>query len=126
MISRIFGLSMVLGGLVVGCASSTGDANESTEATETTTSEAPVTPVKSAGVTTQDEPFRAPAHICTGGYAPVHYWDACGAVQDYYPQGWHGWYQTAESCGDNELGYFFHPDNGAQGGYIDSWRICND
>lgn len=39
--------------------------------------------------------------ICTGGYAPVRYWkpSVCGgSVQDWYPQGWHGWAQTAGGC----------------------------
>ena len=39
--------------------------------------------------------------ICTGGYAPVHYWNpsSCnGSVQDFYPQGWHGWVQTGGQC----------------------------
>jgi hypothetical protein len=39
--------------------------------------------------------------ICTGGYAPVRYWNpsACGGtVHDWYPQGWHGWGQTASCC----------------------------
>lgn len=39
--------------------------------------------------------------ICTGGYAPVRYWNpsSCnGTVQDYYPQGWSGWSQTGGGC----------------------------
>jgi hypothetical protein len=39
--------------------------------------------------------------ICTGGYAPVRYWNpsSCGGtVQDYYPQGWSGWAQTGGGC----------------------------
>jgi hypothetical protein len=39
--------------------------------------------------------------ICTGGYAPVRYWNksSCGGtIHDYYPQGWHGWAQTAGGC----------------------------
>lgn len=39
--------------------------------------------------------------ICTGGYAPVRYWNlsSCGGtVHDYYPQGWHGWVQTSGVC----------------------------
>ena len=39
--------------------------------------------------------------ICTGGYAPVRFWNpsACGgSVQDWYPQGWHGWVQTYGCC----------------------------
>jgi hypothetical protein len=39
--------------------------------------------------------------ICTGGYAPVRFWNpwACGGtVHAYYPQGWHGWAQTAGGC----------------------------
>jgi hypothetical protein len=40
--------------------------------------------------------------ICTGGYAPVRYWNpsSCGGtIQDYYPQGWSGWAQTGGGCG---------------------------
>ena len=40
--------------------------------------------------------------ICTGGYAPVRYWNpsSCnGSIQDYYPQGWSGWAQTGGGCG---------------------------
>lgn len=40
--------------------------------------------------------------ICTGGYAPVRYWNpsSCnGTVHDYYPQGWSGWAQTGGGCG---------------------------
>ena len=40
--------------------------------------------------------------ICAGGYAPVRYWNpsSCGGtIQDYYPQGWHGWAQTGGGCG---------------------------
>jgi hypothetical protein len=39
--------------------------------------------------------------ICTGGYAPVRFWNplSCnGTVHDFYPQGWHGWAQTAGGC----------------------------
>lgn len=39
--------------------------------------------------------------ICAGGYAPVRYWNpsSCGgSVQNYYPQGWHGWAQTGGGC----------------------------
>lgn len=39
--------------------------------------------------------------ICTGGYAPVRYWNlsSCGGtVHDYYPQGWSGWVQTSGVC----------------------------
>ena len=39
--------------------------------------------------------------ICRGGYAPVRFWNpsACnGTVHDWYPQGWHGWAQTAGGC----------------------------
>jgi hypothetical protein len=39
--------------------------------------------------------------ICTGGYAPVRYWNpwACGGtVHNYYPQGWHGEVYTAAGC----------------------------
>jgi len=127
MITRIFALSIVAGGLVLGCASSTGDADEPTEAAETTTSQPPAAPAKSAGVETQDAPLRTAVHICTGGDAPVHFWDACGSVSDYYPQGWHGWWESGESCGEVEVSaYYFHPDNGAHGGYIETWRLCND
>jgi hypothetical protein len=67
--------------------------------------------------------------ICAGGNAPVRYWNpsSCGGtVQDYYPQGWHGWYETGGGCfppGGND--YYFHPDNGAHGGWIESWRLCS-
>jgi hypothetical protein len=40
--------------------------------------------------------------ICTGGSAPVRYWNpsSCnGAIHDYYPQGWSGWAQTGGGCG---------------------------
>ena len=40
-------------------------------------------------------------HICAGGYAPVRYWNpsSCGgSVQNWYPQGWHGWAQTGGGC----------------------------
>lgn len=40
--------------------------------------------------------------ICTGGYAPVRYWNpsSCnGTIHDYYPQGWSGWAQTLSGCG---------------------------
>ena len=39
--------------------------------------------------------------ICTGGYAPVRFWNAAscgGTVHDWYPQGWHGWGQTVKCC----------------------------
>lgn len=39
--------------------------------------------------------------ICTGGYAPVRFWNmsSCGGtVHDFYPQGWHGWAQTGGGC----------------------------
>jgi hypothetical protein len=39
--------------------------------------------------------------ICTGGSAPVRYYNpsSCnGTVQDYFPQGWHGWAQTGGGC----------------------------
>jgi hypothetical protein len=39
--------------------------------------------------------------ICTGGSAPVRFWNpsSCGGtVQDFYPQGWHGWAQTGGGC----------------------------
>jgi len=39
--------------------------------------------------------------ICTGGYAPVRYWNmsTCGGtVHDYYPQGWSGWAQSGGGC----------------------------
>ena len=39
--------------------------------------------------------------ICTGGYAPVRYWNesSCGGtIHDYYPQGWNGWAQTGGGC----------------------------
>ena len=39
--------------------------------------------------------------ICTGGYAPVRYWNmsTCGGtIHDYYPQGWSGWAQTFGTC----------------------------
>lgn len=39
--------------------------------------------------------------ICTGGYAPARYWNTAscgGTVHDWYPQGWHGWGQTAKCC----------------------------
>lgn len=40
--------------------------------------------------------------ICTGGYAPVRYWNpsSCGGtIHDYYPQGWSGWAQSGSMCG---------------------------
>ena len=40
--------------------------------------------------------------ICTGGYAPVRYWNpsSCGGtIQDYYPQGWSGWSQSGGMSG---------------------------
>ena len=39
--------------------------------------------------------------ICTGGWAPARFWNpsACGgSVQNWYPQGWHGWVQTYGCC----------------------------
>jgi len=39
--------------------------------------------------------------ICTGGYAPVRYYNpsSCnGTVHDYFPQGWNGWAQTGGGC----------------------------
>jgi hypothetical protein len=39
--------------------------------------------------------------ICTGGSAPVRFWNpsSCnGSVQDFYPQGWHGTAQTGGGC----------------------------
>jgi hypothetical protein len=39
--------------------------------------------------------------ICTGGYAPVRYWNmsSCGGtIHDYYPQGWSGWAQSGGGC----------------------------
>lgn len=39
--------------------------------------------------------------ICTGGSAPVRYWnpESCnGAVHNYYPQGWSGYARTAGGC----------------------------
>lgn len=39
--------------------------------------------------------------ICTGGSAPVRFWNpsACGGtIHNWYPQGWHGWVQTYGCC----------------------------
>ena len=39
--------------------------------------------------------------ICTGGWAPVRFWNpsACGGtLSNWYPQGWHGWVQTYGCC----------------------------
>lgn len=77
--------------------------------------------------------------ICAGGYAPVRYWNpsSCGGtIHDYYPQGWHGWYETGGGCGISAgpeasdvtasagMDYYFHPNNGLHGGWIESWRLC--
>ena len=71
--------------------------------------------------------------ICRGGYAPVRYYNpsTCGgSIHNWYPQGWHGWFQTGGGChppapGTSGYDVYFHPNNGAHGGWIESWRLCN-
>jgi hypothetical protein len=65
--------------------------------------------------------------ICTGGYAPVRYFNtscANGTIYDYYPQGMHGWAQTAGGCSSGGVDWYFHPNNGQHGGWIEAWRLC--
>jgi hypothetical protein len=66
--------------------------------------------------------------ICAGGYAPVRYYNlscANGTIYDYYPQGMHGWAETGGGCSSGGVDWYFHPNNGQHGGWIEAWRLCN-
>ncbi len=112
--------------LASGCAESGTVAPEESAPATDAPAASPEAELGDAGATAPQAVAGNNVYICRGGSAPVRYWNSLcegGTVHAYYPQGWHGWFQSGVSC-DGNADVYFHPNNGAHGGYVEQWRLC--